>query len=446
MRVPLSLDISSPPLWRREGDGWAWQMNWTLFKNSLLVSGLATLLSVAFGLTAAFWLAGLTTRWRMRWMAGAIAALALPPFLVSNCWMHYLGNGGSWHNWLPLNIYTLGGTVWVLALLTWPITLLAVLGAWRRLEPSQLESDMAVTGGMLVRGLLLPLARGALTQAAVLTFVLALNNFAVPALLQVKVYPAEAWVDFNTTFNALGTLETSWPMILVPILLLIWFRKREVAWPRVESPVPAKLFRQQLGKTWSRVCGAGTVLLALVLGGAAARTTGDDAADVVGTAVRRGSGADGDVEFIRPGGGGRDSVRGVGIDWLALAGGSGVVGAVLCAGRAAGHRADCGVQPANLRGVLSERGDCDTGLRHPVSGPGLERRGAGDAHDGPRFDGRGAVGGSVAVADAAARAMAADFAAGGGGVVHHFSTVLVGCGIDCFSHAAGRRDDGSADI
>ena len=178
--------------------------------------------------------------------------------------MHYLGNGGSWHNWLPLNIYTLGGTVWVLALLTWPITLFAVLGAWRRLEPSQLESDMAVTGGTLVRGLLLPLARGALTQAAVLTFVLALNNFAVPALLQVKVYPAEAWVDFNQTFNSLGTLETSWPMILVPILLLIWFRKREVAWPRVESPVPAKLFRQQLGKTWSRLCGVGTVLLVLV--------------------------------------------------------------------------------------------------------------------------------------------------------------------------------------
>src|ERR1700677_2719791 len=56
----------------------------------------------------------------------------------------------------------------------------------------------------------------------------------------------------------------SWPMILMPILLLIWFRKREVAWPQVESPVSAKLFRQQLGQTWFGICGAGTVLLALV--------------------------------------------------------------------------------------------------------------------------------------------------------------------------------------
>jgi ABC-type Fe3+ transport system permease subunit/DNA-binding beta-propeller fold protein YncE len=239
-------------------------MNWVLFRNSLLVSGLATLLSAAFGLMAAFWLAGRETRQRAWWMAAAIAALALPPFVVTNCWMHYLGNGGLWRNWLPLNIYSLGGTIWVLALLTWPITMLAVLGAWRRLEPSQLESDMALTGGALARGLLLPLARGALTQVAVLTFVLALNNFAVPALLQVKVFPAEAWVDFNTTFNSLGALETSWPMILVPILLLIWFRKREVAWPQMESPVPAKLFRQQLGKTWSGSCGIGTAMLLLI--------------------------------------------------------------------------------------------------------------------------------------------------------------------------------------
>jgi len=30
---------------------------------------------------------------------------------------------------------------------------------------------------------------------------LALNNFAVPAILQVKVFPAEMWVRFNTTFD-----------------------------------------------------------------------------------------------------------------------------------------------------------------------------------------------------------------------------------------------------
>src|SRR5207247_1928775 len=192
-------------------------------------------------------------------LALAVMALALPPFLVTNCWLDLLGYTGVWRGWLPLNIYSLGGAVWILSLLVWPITLLAVASAWRRLEPSQLESDPAVTGWALIRGLLLPVALTALAQAAVLTFVLALNNFAVPAILQVKVFPAEIWVRFNTTFDTLGALRLSWPLIMAPLLLLLWLSGRELPWPRIEGVVPAKLFRQHLGNRWVWLCGAGTI-------------------------------------------------------------------------------------------------------------------------------------------------------------------------------------------
>jgi len=57
------------------------------------------------------------------------------------------------------------------------------------------------------------MARRALGLAAVLTFVLALNNFAVPAILQVKVFPAEVWVRFNTNLDSVAALESSWPLI-----------------------------------------------------------------------------------------------------------------------------------------------------------------------------------------------------------------------------------------
>ncbi len=191
-------------------------------------------------------------------------ALALPPFLVTNCWLHFLGYAGVWRGWLPLNIVSLGGTIWILSLLTWPITLLMVLSAWQRLEPSQLESDVAVSGWWLIRGLLWPLGRTALAQAAVLTFVLAMNNFAVPAILQVKVFPAEMWVRFNTTFDTLGALRLSWPLVVAPLLLLFWFARREFPWPRTEGPVSARLFRQQLGLGWFWSCGACTILLCLL--------------------------------------------------------------------------------------------------------------------------------------------------------------------------------------
>jgi ABC-type Fe3+ transport system permease subunit/sugar lactone lactonase YvrE len=236
-------------------------MNWMLLANSLWVAALATALAVAFGLAAALWLAGLPAHLRNCGLVVAIIALALPPFLVANCWIYYLGQAGVWHRWLPLNIFSAGGTIWLLALLTWPITLLAALSAWQRLEAAQLESDPALTGFALLRGLLLPLARGTLAQAAVLTFVLCLNNFAVPAILQEKVFPAELWVSFNTTFDAGAALRSSWPMVLIPLVLLFWFRSRAIAWPRTAGTLSPSLFRQQLGRTWFWICGIATILI-----------------------------------------------------------------------------------------------------------------------------------------------------------------------------------------
>ena len=156
-------------------------MNWTLLQNSFLVGISVTAVSVSLGLIGALWLAGLPARARICFLGMAVLALALPQFLVANCWLHFFGQTGVWHRFLPINIFSLYGTVWILSMLLWPLSLLLVWGAWQRLEPSQLESDMLLTGGALLRVVLFPLARGALEQAALITFVLAINNFAVPA-------------------------------------------------------------------------------------------------------------------------------------------------------------------------------------------------------------------------------------------------------------------------
>src|SRR5436190_13952010 len=140
-------------------------MNWGLLKNSLAVGAASTLVAVSLGLMAALWVTGLSGRCRIAVLATAVVALALPPFLATNCWLHFLGATGVWHSWLPLNIFSLGGAIWILALLTWPITMFLLTGAWRRLEPSQLESDLELGGWPLIRGLLFPLGRTALAQA-----------------------------------------------------------------------------------------------------------------------------------------------------------------------------------------------------------------------------------------------------------------------------------------
>lgn len=238
-------------------------MSWPLLQNSLLLAGTTTALAVGFGLVAALWLATVEPRGRNVFIALAIVALALPPFLVTNCWISLLGDNGALRSWLPFRIYSLGGTIWILSLMLWPITVFAVLAAWRRLEAPQFECDPALRGWGLLRWLLLPVARGELALAAVVTFVLALNNFAVPAVLQTKVLPDEMWVRFNTQFDTLGALKLSVPLVIAPVVLLVWASRRAVAWPRIQGTVPARIFRRQLGSAWQLGCG----IMALTLGG-----------------------------------------------------------------------------------------------------------------------------------------------------------------------------------
>lgn len=236
-------------------------MNWPLLQNSLLLAGTTAALAIGFGLIAALWLATLGTRWRTTFLALAIVVLALPPFLVTNCWISLLGDNGVLRAWLPFGIYSLEGTIWILSLMLWPITLFAALSAWRRLEAAQFECEPAMTGFALLRWLLLPVARGELALAAVVTFVLALNNFAVPAILQTKVLPDEMWVRFNTQFDTLGALKLSLPLVIAPLFFLAAASRRAVSWPRILGPVVAPIIRRQLGLRWCFGCGSIAVLV-----------------------------------------------------------------------------------------------------------------------------------------------------------------------------------------
>jgi ABC-type Fe3+ transport system permease subunit/DNA-binding beta-propeller fold protein YncE len=237
-------------------------LNWPLVFNSVAVSVATTLMAVTGGILAAMWFVGCESRARNLFPAAAVAAMALPPFLVVNCWIELLGENGKWRHWLPVNIYSPGAAIWVLALLNWPIAFLFVTAAWRRVQAAQLEVDPLLEGRFLLRWLLLPAARAEILGASILTLVLALNNFAVPAILQVKVFPAEVWVRFNTTFDYASALELSWPLVLAPMILMLCFRGGDTSWSWRSDPATARALRRQLGARWHWA--GGVTALALV--------------------------------------------------------------------------------------------------------------------------------------------------------------------------------------
>ncbi len=242
-------------------------MNWSLLVNSLIVAGAAAAIAVCFGFVSALGTSVLNRSHQPLFVGGALIALALPPFLVTNSWLDLLGWTGRWRGWLPFDIYSVGGTIWILALMLWPIAFLMTLGSWQRVQRHQLEVDPFLKGAAVIRSTLWPMARPALAQAAALMFILALNNFAVPAVLQTKVYPAEIWVRFNADFNTAGAIGSSWPLLFVPLALVALLARREFVWPALAGGVSPFVLRERLGKRFVFVAVAAACCVLLVSAG-----------------------------------------------------------------------------------------------------------------------------------------------------------------------------------
>jgi ABC-type Fe3+ transport system permease subunit len=246
-------------------------MSGSLLLNTLWVAFGATLLALGLGAMVAMVLTSIEGLLRQVLLGLVVATLALPPFLLANTWMHYLGATGVWREWCPLDLYSPAGAILVLSLWLWPVSALAVWSAWQRLEPAQLEAEPELQGLALFRFLLVPLGRGAGMVAGLITLVLAANNLTVPALLQVNVYAAEVWLSFSSTFwvNADGGLDwrraasLTWPLVLLPLLLMGMLRKRAFPWPTVRGGLPPAAFRRALGPGW--LAGAMGIAVPLVM-------------------------------------------------------------------------------------------------------------------------------------------------------------------------------------
>jgi ABC-type Fe3+ transport system permease subunit/sugar lactone lactonase YvrE len=224
-------------------------MNWPLLIQSFGISASVALISALIGAAAALCLSG-AGRWaRTSLLVSGVVVPASPPFLMTNALLDVASFGGA-REWLPFSAFSAMAATLVMSAMYWPITMLALWAAWSRLERPMLEADPMARGRHFIGHLLLPLGRGALVFAFVLTFVLALNNFSVCAVLQAKTYPVEVWIAFSSGLSAVGALMASLPLIIAPVLLLAALVRRNPAWPRLREGLDASAFRGQAGPGW----------------------------------------------------------------------------------------------------------------------------------------------------------------------------------------------------
>jgi ABC-type Fe3+ transport system permease subunit/DNA-binding beta-propeller fold protein YncE len=222
-------------------------MNWPLFQNSMLVAGSSAILATLIGFVFALFAAALRPSFRRLAIGAAVVALVLPPFLVTNTWLQYFGLAGIWKPYVNFNLYSLTGTVLLITLSLWPVAFLLTFGAITRIQPLYLEQEALLRGGSLLKYVLWPSCRSAVCYSLGLTFVLALNNFSVPVLLQTKVYTEEVWLAFSTRLDYAAALRLSWPLILLPLLLLGLIRFRPASLHFRTANFPERLYRDRLG-------------------------------------------------------------------------------------------------------------------------------------------------------------------------------------------------------
>ncbi len=242
-------------------------MSWPLIQNSLVVAVCTTALAGLLGFVFSLFTAGLPRSARILAVGLGIAVLVLPPFLVSNTWLNYFGLNGTWRPYLNFDIYSLKGTVLLITLQLWPITFLLSLGAILRIDRTYVEQEPFLRDGTLLRYLVWPACRSTLGFSLPLTFVLALNNFTVPALLQTKVFAAEVWLSFNTKFDYAEALKLSSPLIATPLALLFLFRFGSMRMVARNANFPEQLWRERLKVVYpaSVVFSLSIVLISLLL-------------------------------------------------------------------------------------------------------------------------------------------------------------------------------------
>ncbi len=193
------------------------------FFNSLIFSSGASLLAFAGGL----YLAWVTERTNVAWK-GMIYSCILVPMIVPGLlttigWIMLFGRRAGLLNMIatgylafdrPIEIYNMAGMIWVLGTDQIPLAFLLLAAALRSMDPSLEEAAMASGSGIVgtTFRITLPVLLPAILAVWMITFVRAIENFEVPALIGIPagilVFATEVYLATRNVPTDFGLAST----------------------------------------------------------------------------------------------------------------------------------------------------------------------------------------------------------------------------------------------
>ncbi len=201
---------------------------------------------------------------------GAAANLLIPQYLVIATWMEWFGREGAAFGgsgvidrvgWL----YTVWGAMLILALMFWPIPFFFLATRRAAMTRALAEVDPFISGPALWTRLLAPQCARPLFWSGLLVFALAVNQLAVPGILQVRVLAEEVFVRFNTRLDLWEVSQLAIPLVLPAMLLTLGLWGRDFGGDTVRRPVSPAWMRLRLGR-WNAGAVFALSLFALGMG------------------------------------------------------------------------------------------------------------------------------------------------------------------------------------
>jgi multiple sugar transport system permease protein len=190
--------------------------------NSLIVTGLSTLIGLLLGVPAGYGIA--------RARANRLAAFVLVSRITPG--LSYLIPLFILFRWLDL-IGTLIPMVLIHLVITLPIVIWVMIGFFETL-PEELEDSATVDGCSAWQAfwyIALPLARPGITVAAILSFIFSWNNFVFGIVLtgrETRTLPVAVYNSMTFEQIAWGPLAASALIVTLPVLILTIFCQKEI--------------------------------------------------------------------------------------------------------------------------------------------------------------------------------------------------------------------------
>ncbi len=184
---------------------YTYPMNWSALKNTLIAAGATMVLGTLIAFPLA-WLVGRTNLYGRKFFRSLfVLTYMVPPYVGAMAWLRLLNpNVGDINVFLrmilqmpadatgPINIYSLGGLIWVLTTFYYPYAFITISRAMEKMDPT-LEEASRISGASPIKTLFtvtLPMMTPSLIAGALLVFVCAASCYGIPSIIGApgKVY------------------------------------------------------------------------------------------------------------------------------------------------------------------------------------------------------------------------------------------------------------------